>query len=512
VAKDCFCIRCNDTLDHRKDIFCMDQTNSGDTIESLAHRCNAFPDDIWMINIAGHKDCKERSQQGLMQNTAEPGQDDLPDPRNFINKIGFKVAAGAPGAPADHTGPGTSCKCSICLLDTDIDVRLFRTVEGLEGLIPTALWPISVRQIVIDCLHCIMRITESLLWALICCADENGNIDKLNKKLAEKGISVKIGRKKGSTAIEKPKLDGPSARKIISVGGELVKSIEWCNKLKQIDESFDAKTWETLNLRLWREWAWLAEAMSVVDYKELREEQIRDFGMHCRRFALYWRDAYPTQYMKSFYLHTLFHHGADSWEYIVKEKKLTLGMLCTTAMELRHLVYGRPAHKRSMRGGGGGRRRKCKETGKISPAVSLLKKIGKNAVSYLVLRELLLRDWGECNKLCTKCDNFRRECRCKKPQFLTFLGARKGSKRRKLEKDRHEHGTRSVTLPCQYGCSFVASSYAMLLQHESKCACEVLTNTDLREKVANQIRNARANTLLEEALGEEGSDHDDLQD
>ena len=344
-------------------------------------------------------------------------------------------------------------------------------------------------------------------------ADENGNLEKLNKKLVEFAIPVKISRKKGSSAVEKPKLDSPCARKIISRGADLVRAVEWTNKAKGKDENFDASTWKTLNIKLWSEWQWIASAMSVVDYNKLSTEQLNDFPMHCRRFGLYWRDAYTEQYIKSYYLHTLFMHGPDSWKWIVQKKKLTFGMLSTTAMELRHLVYGRPAHRRSMRGGGGGRRGfidKHRRKLGTRPAVSMLKKIGKNAVSYLVLRELLLRDFGETNKLCTTCNNFRRECECVHPTFLAFHGARKGSKRRKLEKDRHEHGMRSAKTACQFGCGFLATGYSNLLEHERNCSQEVLTNTTLREKVAVQIRSARPNMLLERALGEEGSDCDDL--
>ena len=169
VGKECFCIRCDDVLDDRKDMFCMSLVEDGDTIESMAHACNAFPEDLYMINIADHKECKERSQQGLKENTGGVGNEELPDPYKFFDKIGFKTEAGAPGAPDEHTGPNTNCKCSICVLDEGMAVRLFRQCSSLEGLIPTALFPISVRQIVIDALHCIMRITESLLWSLICC-------------------------------------------------------------------------------------------------------------------------------------------------------------------------------------------------------------------------------------------------------------------------------------------------------------------------------------------------------
>lgn len=63
------------------------------------------------------------------------------------------------------------------------------------------------------------------------------------------------------------------------------------------------------------------------------------------------------------------------------ENGLSLGMLSTSSMELRHLVFGRPAHRGAMRGGGGGRRFTVNsETGKAAPAVSRISKIAKNQV------------------------------------------------------------------------------------------------------------------------------------
>ena len=142
----------------------------------------------------------------------------------------------------------------------------------------------------------------------------------------------------------------------------------------------------------------------------------------------------------------------------------------------------------------------------------MLKKIGKNAVSYLVLRELLLRDYCETNKLCTnvRCGKFRRDCECERPSLLAFHGARTGVKRRKLEQDCYENGRRPAKTPCQFGCSFVATGFSSLLEHERRCRKLLLQNTTLREKVSTQINSARGNILLERALGEEGSDCNEL--
>ena len=136
-------------------------------------------------------------------------------------------------------------------------------------------------------------------------------------------------------------------------------------------------------------------------------------------------------------------------------------------MELRHLVYGRPAHRRSMRGGGGGRRKfNILPNGvRISrPARSFAMRIPRNKVSYLVLRELLMQDWTQVeslpfslpallacwlpcspplpclpssgslpsphqvceltsgrtqvNRLCEVCDRYRRDCRCTNPRYM----------------------------------------------------------------------------------------------
>ena len=118
-----------------------------------------------------------------------------------------------------------------------------------------------------------------------------------------------------------------------------------------------------------------------------------------------WTDAFTSEYMKSYYVHQVVHHCPALWTWVLKHG-LSFGMLSTSAIELRHLTYGRPAHKRSMRGGGGGCKRKVltsegEWTGSYESAKSLCSKITCNPVSYLVLMELLLLDWSMTNPLCT---------------------------------------------------------------------------------------------------------------
>ena len=334
----------------------------------------------------------------------------------------------------------------------------------------------------------------------------------MNKFFVEVKIPLEVTRKKGSSAIQKPSLDGPTARAIISVGEKLVEAVRFHMGNKTRKEIFDQTVWLNLNQRLWEEWKWLVEAMSVVNPDRFRPDQVRDFPMHCRRFGVYWRDTYTEDFMKSFYLHTIFFHCPRSWTYVVQERKLSMGMFSTNAMELRHLVIGRPAHKRSLRGGGGGRRRKG-ENGENLPAESMLKKVGVNPVSYLVLRELLIRDWTETNPLCQTCRSFRRDCKCKQPDFLCFVGARNPAKRRKLTANLHTHGTRTVQHECQFGCGHRTKQYPALLVHEKECfeKCEETPNLNLNRRVLDQITEGGTN-VLERTMNDNGSDHEDLCD
>ena len=162
-----YCIRCDDCLGDRHIMFEMWMTGEGDTIASLALHCGGFPEDVWAINVADHPEHKStRAEKGLCQNTGLGG-DNFVDYNNFWSKDGFKLRSGDDGAPPDHTGT-PSCKCSFCALPAGVSVRLFRKVKSFEGFLATSLFPIEVRQFTIDVLHALMRITESLLWALIC--------------------------------------------------------------------------------------------------------------------------------------------------------------------------------------------------------------------------------------------------------------------------------------------------------------------------------------------------------
>ena len=338
-------------------------------------------------------------------------------------------------------------------------------------------------------------------------ADEAGNLKKLNTKFVELRISCEVVRKKGSKTIEKPSLDGPTARKIVSVAEALVKSISWVQTAKGTDEIIDANGWEDVNIKLWQEWRWLVEAMSVVNPADLTTEQKESFPMHCRRFGLYWRDAFTKDFMKSFYLHTLFHHGPECWKWIVQQNKLSFAMLSTTALELRHLAFGRPAHKRSMRGGGGGRRRKCKETGKTKAARSMIKKIPCNAVSYLTLRELALQDWVELNPRCKKCSQWRRDCECMEPdldRFQPTRGKRGGADglKRKYEKTQYL---------CEKGCGVSFSFFAQVVAHEKECGFYEDTARK-HKRLRNQITKGGTDLMELELAGGFGSDHEDMHD
>ena len=156
VGSDSFCPRCHDDLKDRHKLFEILETQDGETIESIAGAYKAFPEDLWAINDAGHRDCKERSAAGLKGNTGGTWADEDPDPNMFWKKTGFQVEADDPTAPEDHLGPNAGCKCSICLLDSGIFIRVFRQCDEIMGTLRTSLFPINILHIVIDPLHCIM--------------------------------------------------------------------------------------------------------------------------------------------------------------------------------------------------------------------------------------------------------------------------------------------------------------------------------------------------------------------
>lgn len=139
---------------------------------------------------------------------------------------------------------------------------------------------------------------------------EAGSLAKLNKILDKLGISLVVGVKQNGIGLERPSLDGPTAAAIISVSEVLIDALNQPNKKTRTPaEIRKSKMWGIKSKAVWRQWRWIAQAMSVVDPKRITVDQKTNFGKNCRRFGLYWRDAFSADYMKSFYLHTLFHHG-----------------------------------------------------------------------------------------------------------------------------------------------------------------------------------------------------------
>ena len=217
---------------------------------------------------------------------------------------------------------------------------------------------------------CVSQLLSPERW-LCLQANEAGNIKKLNDLFVKFTIPVEVAKKQGKKTLEKPSLDGPTAAAIISVAEDLIEGISFRKGSKTQEEIDGAEEWERRNIQLWQQWRWIAKAMAVVDPKEITRDQRDNFGKECRRFGLYWRDAFTSDYMKSFYLHTLLMHGAECWEWVVVKNGLSLGMLSTSAMELRHLVFGRPAHRRTMRGGGGGKKAHHQGNGGVSSSKNI---------------------------------------------------------------------------------------------------------------------------------------------
>jgi hypothetical protein len=151
-------------------MFEMYRAEEGDTLHSLADSCNAFVEDVYDINATGTSfgsSATHRNEVGLAENTSGPESDHPPNQKEMVKLVGFKLARGEKGAPPEHSGE-KDCVCSICKVKKGTICRLFRAVKSIQGKIPTTLFPFEIRNVIIDVLHSIMRITESLLWALMC--------------------------------------------------------------------------------------------------------------------------------------------------------------------------------------------------------------------------------------------------------------------------------------------------------------------------------------------------------
>lgn len=191
------------------------------------------------------------------------------------------------------------------------------------------------------------------------------------------------------------------------------------------------------------------------------------------------------------------------------ENNLTLSALDTSALELRHLVLSRPAHKKSMHGGGGGRRRIIdQDTRETAPAQRYMDSIPANPVSFLTLRELMLHDWALMNYLCSRCSSYRRDCLCKHPKWVVFAvgshGAMAGTKRKQ----------RDFTVPkvvkqeaCQFVCGKTFKSFGELFEHEQQCELRGTYSSLLGPKL--QLRKWETERLGEDS---DGSHADELQD
>jgi hypothetical protein len=139
-----------------------------------------------------------------------------------------------------------------------------------------------------------------------------GQIQKINDTFRQCRIPVEIKTKRNSKDIQKPKMNGPTARSIVRIGPTLVKLVASSKARKALQDFESKKTkastcaasrqlsartgrqqpdcsdelerlkkaaneeeyWETVHLRVWEEWLWISNALCVVDPQELTEEQV----------------------------------------------------------------------------------------------------------------------------------------------------------------------------------------------------------------------------------------------
>ena len=112
-------------------------------------------------------------------------------------------------------------------------------------------------------------------------ANDGGSLNALNKVLSNLKIPLEITKKKGSSGLERPGMTGSVAFAVVAAAQQLLDAVKWT--ADDASELKDALAWKEKNLRLWTQWQWIVDALSVINYYELTEEQILDFGKHCRR-------------------------------------------------------------------------------------------------------------------------------------------------------------------------------------------------------------------------------------
>ena len=181
VGSDKFCFRCDDCLANRKDVYVMKELDEDFSLQGLAESVGCFAADLWAINICGHeKDTSLRTEEGMMENTFEQlfkqrqtstaivkavQVKSSPNKELFWKLQGWNLAEGDTRAPREHK-KSSGCRCEVCKIPKGSWVRVFRN-PGLQSSIIDGLWKIDVRYVISDPLHALMRITESILWALI---------------------------------------------------------------------------------------------------------------------------------------------------------------------------------------------------------------------------------------------------------------------------------------------------------------------------------------------------------
>ena len=109
----------------------------------------------------------------------------------------------------------------------------------------------------------------------------------MNRTFKALRIPVEIKKARGVDKVERPGLTGAEALALVAAGPFLVDKVSWTDRVDDNNEIQDAQHWKEMNLRLWRQWKWIVDALAVVNHNDLTEEQVHDFGKHCRRFPIH---------------------------------------------------------------------------------------------------------------------------------------------------------------------------------------------------------------------------------
>ena len=216
-------------------------------------------------------------------------------------------------------------------------------------------WPEYKGRTFLCCLHCLMRVTESLFLVISDLAQNGKLVDQLNEGLALVGLENKSLRLAGTCNkyYEKISFLGIEAKKLLEIDESGKMKIEtvlrhvWPNGEARRDTSSEViKSFVTDTIEIWRKWSLVVR---MLQEKDPRKVVLDEFTNECTEFVCLFQSQFHGDYCKAYYLHTLLSHAGESMKNAL-ELGVTLGCLANDGAERRH-EYGRRYAKKSFWGG-----------------------------------------------------------------------------------------------------------------------------------------------------------------